>query len=90
MNIYLLVVCPEEIVTLFKVMMQLMGTKIPDEHLMRWWSKNGNKVQSSSVRVAAPSSSLRMSRSFRNVSLSNKAKELVNLGDLNIECYDLC
>jgi hypothetical protein len=58
--------------------------------LMPRWSKNGNKVPSSSVRVAATSSSLRMSRSFRNVSLSNKAKELVNLGDLNIECYDLC
>ncbi|XP_034595561.1 protein FAR1-RELATED SEQUENCE 5 isoform X3 [Setaria viridis] len=73
-----------------RLMMQLMVRKIPEQHLLRRWSRNGNKVESDIVRQADLASYLHTSRSFRNASLTNKARELVELGDLNIECYDLC
>lgn len=77
-----------------RVMMQLMVRKIPEKHMMTRWSRDARKVQPSQFRCTTAQGggggSLHSSRTFRNVSLSNKARELVDLGDLNIESYDYC
>ncbi|KAJ1261136.1 hypothetical protein BS78_09G005100 [Paspalum vaginatum] len=74
---------------IIRVMMQLMVRKIPEKHLMVRWSRDARKVQPSRT-TAQGGGSLHSSRSFRNASLSSKARELVDLGDLNMECYDYC
>ena len=57
---------------------------------MQRWSRNGRRFDSGKPSRPTTASSLQISRTFRNVSLTAKARELVDLGDLNIECYDMC
>lgn len=76
-----------------RVMMQLMVGRIPEKHLMIRWSRDARKAQqppSYAGQGQGHEGSLHCSRTFRNTSLGNKARELVNLGDLNMECYDYC
>lgn len=71
-----------------RVMMHLMVRTIPTQHLAARWSRSARKGQPVYKTRRANGAPLQTSRTFRNVSLSRKAKELVELGDLNIDCYD--
>lgn len=73
-----------------KVMIAVGLKKIPDRHIVKRWTKDARDVLPEGLvryqKDQRPPSSI----SFRHSKLYIKALECVQLGDSNVNCYDLC
>lgn len=72
-----------------RVMAHLKFTKIPEEHIMRRWTKNACEDLPEHLKIYKGHSPILESTTFRHTTLYTTALDIVRMGDSNPEAFDL-
>lgn len=74
---------------LLQVMVHFRLSKIPEKHIMKWWTRDAHDVLPAHLVRYQKNRCPPASDTFRHHTMYMKALDCVQLGDSNVRCYEL-